>query len=173
VQFSHATPRTARQYHLPARRLHLRQDVLDVLLSCIPSEFLRNICPRGSPSTGTDRPAHVTLTELFRVDRDAMGNASNRRAPSRGIVHSINLDGPYDDGSVPVMTDRNTRGVTSSRWRLASVGRPANRSQVAVSRSVYCISCPRAQTVCRRLSEDDDQAPSGQPAACGGARIAR
>lgn len=60
--------------------------------------------------------------------------------------------------SVPVMADWNTtRGLPSSRWRVASVGRPANRSQVAVPRSVYCIGCPRPQAVCCRVSEDDDQ----------------
>jgi hypothetical protein len=80
-----ATPQCCPEYCLPTHRLHLRQHLFDVFLSCIPSEFLSHVRPSGSPSTGAGRPAHVTPTQLFWPDHDAMGNAINCSAPSIGI----------------------------------------------------------------------------------------
>jgi hypothetical protein len=72
---------TRNKYRLSAHRLQIRQHLLDMFLSCIPSEFLSDVSPRGSPPTGATRPAHITLTQLFSPDRDAMGNAIDLPAP--------------------------------------------------------------------------------------------
>ena len=39
------------EYRLPAHRLQIRQYLLDVFLSCIPSELLSYVRPRGTPPT--------------------------------------------------------------------------------------------------------------------------
>lgn len=56
------TPAPSRDTRLSAHRLQIRYYLLDMFLSCIPSELLRDVRPRGSPPTGTSRPAHLTLT---------------------------------------------------------------------------------------------------------------
>jgi len=50
------------KYRLPGHRLQLREYLRHVLLSRIPSEFVRHIRPGGSPSTRTPGPAYVALT---------------------------------------------------------------------------------------------------------------
>jgi hypothetical protein len=83
--FVKSSPHAIPEYRLPAHRLQLRQYLLNVFLSGIPSEFLRDVRPRGSPPTGAGRPAHLTLTYLIWADRDAMSNVIDLPAPSIGI----------------------------------------------------------------------------------------
>jgi hypothetical protein len=47
---------------LPVHRVQICQYLCDVFLPGIPSEFLGDVGPRGSPPTGAGRPAHRTLT---------------------------------------------------------------------------------------------------------------
>lgn len=83
---------------LPSHRLQLRQHLRDVVLSCIPREFFTNVRPRGHPPTRAPRPTHLALTQPFRTDRDAMGDARDRPAPfyRNNSPRSTRISSPRD-----------------------------------------------------------------------------
>lgn len=76
------TPAPRPKVQLHADRAHRRQHLCNVFLSCIPSEFIGDVRPSGSPPTAAGGPAYIALTELFGPNRDVMGNANDRSAPS-------------------------------------------------------------------------------------------